>query len=223
MLLPQPQLMSELHFSIRGDVTVHPSAAIAPGVLLQADPGARLMIAAGVSIGAGSILHAYEGDLTIEVNACLGSGVLLVGSGKIGANACIGSMTTILNGCVESGQVIPPETLMGDRSRQLPSSESESSESESELAVASLDEGNSNEHSSLEETSSDLVEPEGEPVDSSEPNGAQSQPTQPDTAAKPTVYGLDAFNTLMASLFPHRQSLNQPLNQTTSALNQAPE
>ncbi len=82
---------------ISGEVTIDPSAAIAPGVLLQASPNSRIIIGAGACIGLGSILHAYEGTLEVEAGANLGAGVLVVGKGKIGANACIGSTTTILN------------------------------------------------------------------------------------------------------------------------------
>ncbi len=32
----------------------------------------------------------------------------MVGKGKIGANACIGSATTVFNYSVEPGQVVPP-------------------------------------------------------------------------------------------------------------------
>jgi len=52
----------------------------------------------------GSIIHAYEG--TIEVERFFGAGVLLIGKGKSGANACIGSTTTILNRSVEPQHLV---------------------------------------------------------------------------------------------------------------------
>ncbi|MDX2214665.1 MAG: hypothetical protein SFY66_15350 [Oculatellaceae cyanobacterium bins.114] len=220
-------------------MTVHPSAAIAPGVLLQADLGARIMIAAGVSIGAGSILHAHEGILAIDTNACLGSGVLLVGNGKIGANACIGSMTTIFNGCVEAGQVVPPESLIGDRSRQiaLPGSDSSSDLSDGNDNSLNGGDGAKTTDAVVESFASqdDVEVPATSSPTTSSPTTSssktaqpdlketQSQSAQPNPAQEPKVYGLDAFNQMMAALFPHRQALNQPLNQTTSALDQASE
>jgi carbon dioxide concentrating mechanism protein CcmN len=43
----------------------------------------------------------------------------MVGKGKIGANACIGSATTVFNYSVEPGQVVPPGSILGDTSRQI--------------------------------------------------------------------------------------------------------
>jgi carbon dioxide concentrating mechanism protein CcmN len=100
-----------------GNVTIDPSAAIAPGVLLQAEPNSRITIGAGVCIGAGSIVHASGGNIDIGTGACLGRGVLIIGSGSIAPNACIGAGTTIIDPQIEDGAVIPPHSLLGDRSR----------------------------------------------------------------------------------------------------------
>ena len=121
MSFPPLQPISDFHSYASGDVTIDPSAAIAPGVLLQADPDSRIAIAAGACIGMGSVLHAHKGTLIVETGATLGAGVLIVGAVKIGANACVGSVTTILNRDVERGKVIPPGSLLGDESRQLSS------------------------------------------------------------------------------------------------------
>jgi len=60
-------------------VTIHPSAAIAPGVLLQADPESQIIIAAGVCVGMGTILHAHAGILEVSQEQNIGAGVLIVG------------------------------------------------------------------------------------------------------------------------------------------------
>jgi carbon dioxide concentrating mechanism protein CcmN len=112
----QLQPISHSHYYVSGDVTIHDSAAIAPGVLLQADPNSRIIIGAGVCIGIGSILHAHQGTLEIGQGANIGAEVLLIGKGRIGAKACIGSATTVLNSDVQLGQVIPPGSLIGDTS-----------------------------------------------------------------------------------------------------------
>jgi carbon dioxide concentrating mechanism protein CcmN len=100
-----------------GNVAIDPSAAIAPGVLLQAEPNSRITIGAGVCIGAGSIVHASGGNIDIGTGACLGRGVLIIGSGSIAPNACIGAGTTVIDPQIEDGAVIPPHSLLGDRSR----------------------------------------------------------------------------------------------------------
>ena len=102
---------------VAGNVSIDPSAVIAPGVLLQADDNNQIKIGAGVCIGAGTIVHAAGGNLYIEAGVCIGRGVLIVGSGEIDRDACIGAGTTAIDPQIESGTVIPPYSLLGDRSR----------------------------------------------------------------------------------------------------------
>jgi carbon dioxide concentrating mechanism protein CcmN len=117
--LPPLQAMHDSQVYINGDVTIDPSAAIAPGVLLQASPGSSITIAAGVCIGMGAVLHACEGTLEIQAGASLGAGVLIVGAGVIGPNACIGAQSTLLNTSVEGKLLVPSGSVLGDRSRQI--------------------------------------------------------------------------------------------------------
>jgi carbon dioxide concentrating mechanism protein CcmN len=118
MYLPPLQPNRNPDIYISGDVIIDEDAAIASGVILQAAPGTHIMIAAGVCIGMGSILQACQGNLIIEEGATLGAGVLAIGTGKIGANACIGSATTLLHPVVASNQVIAPGSILGDESRE---------------------------------------------------------------------------------------------------------
>ncbi len=115
----QPLRSPDLSTYLSGDVVIHRDAVIAPGVLMLADPGSRIIIGAGVCIGLGAILHAHGGDLTIEAGATLGAGVLVVGAGCIGANTCVGATTTVFNTSIDRGQLIPPASLLGDTSRQI--------------------------------------------------------------------------------------------------------
>jgi carbon dioxide concentrating mechanism protein CcmN len=117
--LPPLQAMHDSQVFISGDVTIDPSAAIAPGVLLQASAGSSIIIAAGVCIGMGAVLHACDGTLEIQSGASLGAGVLVVGAGIIGPNACIGSQSTLLNTSVEGKLLVPAGSVLGDRSRQI--------------------------------------------------------------------------------------------------------
>ncbi|MBF2028630.1 MAG: hypothetical protein IGS48_18010 [Oscillatoriales cyanobacterium C42_A2020_001] len=109
--------ISTSHYYTSGDVTIQAGVAIAPGVLLQADPDSRIVIKAGACIGIGAILHAHNGVLEIGEGANIGAEVLLIGHVQVGANACIGAASTILNTRVEWGQIIPPGSLIGDSSR----------------------------------------------------------------------------------------------------------
>ncbi len=186
--------ISSSHFYVSGNVTIDPSAAIAPGVLLQADPESQIIIAAGVCVGMGTILHAHQGILEVEAGANIGTGVLIIGKSKIGASACIGSMATILNSNLGWGEVVAPGSLVGDASRQP-----ETQRSEAEATKASVFEPSSNAQG--DEHSVDTTTPEStsEPApDSSEGAGNQ-------------VYGQASLNRLLSTLLPHRQALNRPL------------
>jgi carbon dioxide concentrating mechanism protein CcmN len=100
-----------------GNVSIDPTAAIAPGVLLQAEADSRITIGAGVCIGTGTIVHASGGNIDIGAGVCVGRGVLIVGSGSIDRNACIGAGTTVFNPQIEEGDVVPTHSIVGDLSR----------------------------------------------------------------------------------------------------------
>ncbi|WP_448604612.1 hypothetical protein [Thermoleptolyngbya sp.] len=181
-----------------GDVVIEPGAAIAPGVLLQADPGSQLTIRTGVSIATGAILHAHGGPLTIDAGATIGSFVLVIGAGHIGPTACIGAEATVLNPAIAPGEVVPPKALLGDTSRRVDlDTPCRSTASESSSAVPS-------------------------PVFPAQPatSGAGSAPSAlhdhpavgglstaaPISLATPPIYGQAALQQLLATLFPHRST-----------------
>ncbi len=195
MYLPSLQPVSKTHYYVSGDVTIDECAAIAPGVIFQADPGCRILIAAGACIGMGAVLHAHQGNLEVEVGANLGSGVLVFGQGKIGSHACIGSATTILNASIEPAQVVPPASVIGDTSRQLSHNEAP--------AVDSI----APEPAPTEE--------QQQPVDTQTPTATDPAPvnepvSSPTSETLPTAksYGQVHLNQLLTTLFPHKQSLN---------------
>jgi carbon dioxide concentrating mechanism protein CcmN len=119
MSVPPLRLSNNFDRYISGEVIIHPSAVLAPGVILQAATNSKIIIGSGVCIGMGTILQVYEGILEVEAGANLGAGFLMVGQGKIGTNACIGSATTVFNCSVDPGQVVPPGSILGDTSRNL--------------------------------------------------------------------------------------------------------
>ena len=185
---PVPSIISETHFYVSGNVMIHPSAVIAPGVLLQADPDSELVLAAGVCIGVGCVLHAHQGVLEIGTGATLGSNVLIVGQGRIGANACIGAMTTIINTSVLPQQMVPPGSLLGDGSRQVIVVE------DSEPAHAPQ-----------------FIPPQSAPAARSpHPTSktASDAPAQSEDASAEVrvVYGRAYLERMMVTMFPHRQA-----------------
>ncbi|HEY9652040.1 MAG TPA: hypothetical protein V6C95_15350 [Coleofasciculaceae cyanobacterium] len=210
MHLPPLPLSSNSQTYVNGDVKIDPSAAIAAGVILRANPDSQIIIAAGVCIGMGSILHAYQGTLEVEAGANLGAGVLVVGQGKIGANACIGATTTIWNDSVAPGQVVPPGSLLGNKGRQIPD-EKPSSTPTSE--PDSLDLSSTSTHLAGDEplNGQTLSTTEEISADTTEKNAPSELPVeQPTSEAETTVYGQGNLNRLLKTLFPYNQSLNRP-------------
>ncbi|MEM9276132.1 MAG: hypothetical protein AAGA80_24705 [Cyanobacteria bacterium P01_F01_bin.143] len=117
MYLPPLQSIANSEIQICGDVEIHPTASIAPGVILKAASNSRIVIGADVCVGMGVILSSCNGSIEIEAGVTLGSGVLIIGSSKIGANSCIGTTTTIFNASIASMTVINPGSIIGDNSR----------------------------------------------------------------------------------------------------------
>lgn len=217
MYSPPLQPLCNPQSYVSGDVTIDPSAVIGLGVLLAAEPNSRIVIAAGVCIGMGTIIHAQEGSLEVETGAILGAGVLVIGAGKIGANACVGSCTTILYSSVESKQVISPNSLIGDESRQTVDvtttkvTREVKTDTKTEPPVTPPPENNK-------------LSVESEPLEPQETT-KESQVSQVTSEPQPTptgleveastnpsaqVYGQLHLNRLMLTLFPHNQSLKPP-------------
>ncbi|HEY9861287.1 MAG TPA: hypothetical protein V6D16_17440 [Candidatus Obscuribacterales bacterium] len=200
---------------VRGDVTIHSSVAIAPGVLIQAEPNSRIIINAGVCIGMGSVLHAYEGTLELREGVNLGAGVLVIGEVTIGANACIGSSATLFNCEIEAGQLIPSGSVHGDSSRQValengleanPKTTSEPT-THSQLATPTAT------STPAETTTPSQATSEAASEATSKPTPDQSALATKSPEAAPTqVYGQAYLNRLLGTLLPHRQALNQPIN-----------
>ena len=209
MYLSPLQLSSNSQILMSGDVVVNEGAAIAPGVILQAEPGSRISIAAGACIGLGVILHAREGTLEIGAGVILGAGVLVVGAGTIGTSACIGAGTTLINPCIDQMQIMPAGSLIGDTSRQA------SAEATAAAPTAAP---------TSPETPEATTPPVAPPIEP--PSPAQTPPqTAPETAAEPPestaaeppqpgemptiLYGQAHINRLLGTLFPHRQAFNR--------------
>lgn len=199
-----PSLTPEAHYAVSGNVSIDPSAAIAPGSLLLAESGCALTIGAGVCVGAGSVIHVFGGDQVLATGAILGSAVLLVGSGSIGEYACVGAMSTLINATIQPRQGIPQESYVfgetrldfpgpadaaeGNGNRFSPNAHAEDARSSKGGSANIFHTAHSPESF---ESSSTLPSPAFGPM-----------PFQP--AAGRRVYGLEAYYRLMAMLFPQR-------------------
>lgn len=213
MYLSPLQLSSNSQIFMSGDVVVNEGAAIAPGAILQADPGSRISIAAGTCIGMGVILHAREGTLEIGAGAILGAGVLVVGAGTIGANACIGAGTTLINPCIDQMQMLPAGSLIGDTSRQVaaePTAEAAAAPETPETPSASTPEVEPPVDRPIDPPEPAPTQPQTPPETAPEPRPETAANPPPEAGGVPTIlYGQAHINQLLGTLFPHRQAFNR--------------
>ena len=218
---------------MKGDVRIEDQVAIAPGVILQADPGSQIIIRAGACIGMGAIIHAHQGTLEVESGAVLGAGVLFLGCGKIGSNACIGTSSTVWNRSVEASQLVAPGSLLTAQAEAPSSSEPDISALESTEAIAPGTENQepppdppeslttptpelpipqpSSPAPPPSETLPDPFEeiPEESPEVSAPPLAAPSVVSPPSpTFFAGAVYGQANLNRLLVTLFPHHPAAN---------------
>ncbi|MGB3491641.1 MAG: hypothetical protein WBA57_02855 [Elainellaceae cyanobacterium] len=216
------QPMHDVCFYVSGQVTVHPDAAIAPHVLIQADPGSQIMIHAGVSLGSGTILHAHGGLLEIRENATVGNQVLIVGHGSIGESACIGAFSTLMMEIdVADRQVLPPSSLLGDISRKViiePSNQGDENSRQAQHHGSTVGSTVSDIDSESGTFSQNGDRPSAFKSEASEQKTEQNPavdeaiaPDAPPSAAPQTgaknghVYGRAAFEQMISVMFPARQ------------------
>ena len=227
MHLPTLPWSSNSQVYVEGDVSIDASAAIAPGVILRADPDSQIVIAAGVCIGMGAVLHACGGTLEVEAGANIGAGVLIVGKSTIGANACIGAVTTIWNTSIEPWQVISAASVLGDKGRQVVEASSISTSTPSRETLNPPDSSTSAQISKEPHA----IEKEKEPLngqvpsnravtstnedkqESLSPEASSSEPKTEKPASEPSkpVYGQGSLDRILKTLLPYnQQSLNRP-------------
>ncbi|MGB3295027.1 MAG: hypothetical protein WBB01_18755 [Phormidesmis sp.] len=232
----EPTLVSSTHYCVMGDVTIDESAAIAPGVVLQAAPGSRIVVGRGVCLAAGVCVQSRAGVLTISAGVSLGASVLVVGKGTVGTNACVSPGSTLINPSVAADAILPPDTLIGAQpgsaqrngySQPQPSSQSVSAQPKTfkntfvepgpiEAKPISIPD--------LSDQTSTFVPPPllnqpfnqasgttGQSHNGSSTNGVQSGYGS-SSLTRPTpnnqVSGKSQVNELISALFPSRQPLN---------------
>jgi len=209
MYLSPLQLSSNSQILMSGDVVVNEGAAIAPGVILQAEPGSRISIAAGACIGLGVILHAREGTLEIGAGVILGAGVLVVGAGTIGTSACIGAGTTLIDPCIDQMQIMPAGSLIGDTSRQASAEATAAAPTAAPTSPETPEATTPPVAPPIEPPSPAQTPPQTAPEKAAEPaESTAAEPPQP--GETPTIlYGQAHINRLLGTLFPHRQAFNR--------------
>ncbi|MEB3226793.1 MAG: hypothetical protein VKJ27_00280 [Synechocystis sp.] len=112
MPLPPIHSFSETEYFVSGNVIIHETAAIAPGVIIDAGPDGHITIGAGVCIGVGTVITTATGKVDIESGVALAPGTLVIGPVTIGQAACIGSQSTIFQQDIAVQALIPPGDLL---------------------------------------------------------------------------------------------------------------
>ncbi|AFY99762.1 carbon dioxide concentrating mechanism protein [Calothrix sp. PCC 6303] len=225
MTVPPLYLCDRIDSYISGEVKIHPSAVVAPGVIFQAAANSRIVISQGVCIGMGAILQVDRGTLLVEAGVSIGAGFLMIGSGTIGANSCIGSATTVFNSSVAPKQVVPPGSIIGDQSRVISESHSQpalpSSEPKPEPELQLEDDLWAESPKNQQPEIKPEIKPEANKdnltaVSNSEEELAVPPQTEPPSETPnnfgANIYGQSSVQRLLVTLFPHRQSLNKPLS-----------
>lgn len=217
MQSPPLQLLpvSTTHYYVSGDVTIHAGAAIAPGVLLQADPGCQIVIRASVCVGLGSVIHAHDGAIEVGEGVIIGAGVLLIGSVIVGDRACVGSGTTVMNRSIESLSIVPPGSLMVQQANveEVASTEKEVFEPgfcpppPEQNSAEEAPQDNNGSAPAVETAETNGSKPDAE-MNGSEPTPEQeSDEIESPTPQNGQVYGQAYVNRLLGKMFPNQQQL----------------
>lgn len=203
--LPPPQPTVNKDIRVSGDVEIHPTASLAPGVILQAAPNHKIVVGEDVCIGMGAIINAAQGSIEIGSGAILGAGVLIIGASKIGSNCCIGTSTTIFQTDVAAMTVIDPGSIIGDRSRQLEPEQTEQPAAKSNSNNAASPAVNTKPQGVNQPQSPTIPNP-GHVTDSPPVIQVETTTEIPLNQKKEPVVGQLYINELLITLFPHNKN-----------------
>ncbi len=192
---------------MQGDVDLAPGVTVAPGVLLGAAPGCRLVISSGVCLAADVVVQARQGDLVLEPGVSLGSGVLVVGHGAIGQHTCIGANSTLINPALGASQVVAPGSLLGDPSQAQKQAQNQVQNQESSSQRASSSRASSYANGSSAQGTGHSAQ-NGSTPNGSSVSGSSSGSAGGSAGQGKSVYGKAQVNRLLTTLFPQRQALN---------------
>ena len=217
--LPPPQPILNKDIRVFGDVEIHPTASLAPGVILQAAPNSRIVIGADVCIGMGAIINACQGTIEIEAGAILGSGVLIIGESKIGNNCCIGTSSTIFRENVAAMTVIKPGSIIGDASRQIeiksePVNNNRDAKASTKSAKNDLNGSSASKNGRAAESHSTVAQGYSQGSTSTSVPHIETS-TAPVPKSKVPVVGQVYLNELLVTLFPYRKNSDSNSNNLT--------
>jgi carbonic anhydrase/acetyltransferase-like protein (isoleucine patch superfamily) len=88
---PRPSRLRRWRARCRPRVELGAGVRIGRGVVLRADPGARLVIADGVALGDGAGLEARGGTLSVGAETAVGEHAMLAGAVQIGRECVVGA------------------------------------------------------------------------------------------------------------------------------------
>lgn len=208
---------SDIH--INGDVRIDDHAVIAPGVVIIAAPNCSVAIASGVCLGMGCILQAHQGNIEIHQGAMIGAGVLMIGAVTVGENTCVGYGSTIFQASLASGIVLPPNSLVGDTSRQAASQSSTTQATVSKSPASQATDPwateipspkyQSTENSAEKTRANALNETESVQTEITESETEVLSEKTPKSPKEPVV-GQVYINQLLMTLFPHNTPIKPP-------------
>lgn len=209
MYLPPPQPILNQDIRISGDVEIHPTASLAPGVILQAAASSRIVIGADVCIGMGVIINACQGSVEIGDGAILGAGVLIIGESKIGNNSCIGTSTTIFRQNIPSMAVVEPGSIIGDLSRPATTNEDQSKNSninQNKIKNPHQEQASpSNQNDTGFATNNSTAKKSQQSSKNTTIPQVETVSEYPATKSKDPVVGQVYINELLITLFPHKK------------------
>lgn len=215
--LPSPQPIVNSDILIRGDVEIHPTASLAPGVILQAASNNKILIGANVCIGMGAILNAGWGSITVEHGVTLGSGVLIIGETKIGNNSCIGTATTIFQTAIAPMSVVNPGSIIGDVSRQ-PSTQEKINNTTTQTVNNSVQKSTSFDNNRVETNGAKSANDSNNVAPNSSIDGETAQNKDGIETQSPVV-GQAYINQLLVTLFPHKKAIDSNSKNTNNTSN----
>jgi carbonic anhydrase/acetyltransferase-like protein (isoleucine patch superfamily) len=204
--LPPLEPIGNFRSYVCGDVMIDETAAIAAGVLIQADQGSRIIIAAGVCIGMGTVIHAQNGVLEIGAGANLGAGVLVYGNSKIGEGACIGASSSIVRAVISKGQIVPPCSLINGL-EDVEKLVQEEEKTEIKLPIDLLSDLSSDFALPLDHNLLDNPDSNGAIVDSANPESSESTATDIDalimaSSVQAKAHAKQQISRYIKSIFP---------------------
>jgi carbon dioxide concentrating mechanism protein CcmN len=207
-----PSLVNGTHYCVVGDVTIDATAAIAPGVVLQAPAGSRIVVGKSVCLAAGVCIQSRQGVLTIEAGASLGANVLVVGHGTVGTNACISAGSTLINPAIAAESVVPPDSLMNEQISTTPTNAAPTHTTATSTFVTPDPFNYGGGYGTPANGVQSNYQNGQANSQNGQANGSSSLSVQ---ATNGKVYGRDQVSQLISALFPHRQPLDSNAQNST--------